>query len=373
MAKTIKIMISSRCNDPIALNGKAVTFTAVRKKLKAAIEAAQPFAEPFFEVWINEDAPPEEGSTDSWETCLQQVDEANILLVLYNGNAGWAKAGGDIGICHAELERALSISPAKVRLIELPLSDPGNKAEKLRNERFRFYVQSQSLFRGALAKNGEEAIDLALQALHAAVVDMVGLGKREARKGKYHLGEALDWSHLDFLRRQAAMEKIMRNYLQQRSGSAKTSFADALILRLQDKSLLAVAHAVPAALSIAAAREMVGRPFLRDHQYAAVLNDRVLGPVHFIGCHKRVSEAQAVSLLGQPDLTLINAPFGIYAADVVYSIQVVLLSDCRDQSSTRHALQRFFDWLEQSGEAALLLERAAKRMRIVNAIAKEVK
>jgi hypothetical protein len=169
------------------------------------------------------------------------------------------------------------------------------------------------------------------------------------------------------------MEKIMRNYLLQRSGSAKTTFADSLLLNIQDSKLLAVTHAVPAALSIAAAREMVGRPFLRDHQYAAVLSDRVLGPIHFIGCHKKVSESQAVSLLGQPDLTLINAPFGIYAADVVYCIQVIFLSDCRDQSSTRHALQRFFDWLEQSGESALLLERAAKRMRIVNAIAKEAR
>jgi hypothetical protein len=197
------------------------------------------------------------------------------------------------------------------------------------------------------------------------------LGKREARKGKYHLGEALDWSHLDFSHRKAAMEKIMRNYLLQRSGSAKTTSADSMLLSIQDSSLLAVIHAVPAALSVAAAREMVGRPFLRDHQYADELSDRVLGPIHFIGCNKRVSESQAVNLLGQPDLTLINAPFGIYAADVVYCIQVVFLSDCRDQSSTRHALQRFFDWLEQSGESALLLEQAAKRMRIVNAIAKE--
>jgi len=373
MTKTVKVMISSRCNDPIEFNGKPSTFTEVRRKLKAEIENAMLFADQLFEVWINEDAPPEEGSTDSWDTCLQQADEADILLILYNGNAGWAKEDGDIGICHAEMERALSTAPAKVRFIELPLCDLGKKAEKSRNERFRHYARSQSLFRGALAKNGEEAVKLALKTLHAAVVDMVGLGKREARKGKYHLGEALDWSRMDFLHRKAAMEKIMRNYLQQRSGSAKTPFADALTLNLQDKSLLAVTHAVPAALSIAAAREMVGRPFLRDHQYATMLSDRVLDPIHFIGCHKKVSESQAVSLLGQPDLTIINAPFGIYAADVVYYIQVVFLSDCRDQSSTRHALQRFFDWLEQSGESALLLERAARRMRIVKAIAKEAK
>jgi hypothetical protein len=371
MTKTIKIMISSRCNDPIELYGKRSTFTEVRRKLKEEIEKTKLVGKQVFEVWINEDAPPEEGSTDSWEACLQQVDEADMVLIFYNGNAGWAKHGGDIGICHAEMERALSTAPAKVRLIELPLSDLGKKTEKSRNERFRHYAQTQSLFRGASAKNGDEAINSALQALHAAVVDMVGLGKREARKGKYHLGEALDWSRLDFLNRKAEMERIIRDYLHQRGGSAKTSFANALTLNIQGKTLLAIAHAVPAALSVAAAREMVGRPFLRDHQYAALLSDDVLGPLHFIACHKKVSESQAVGLLGQPDITVINAPFGIYAVDIVYHIQVVFLSDCRDQSSTRHALQRFFEWLEQSGEAALLLERAAKRMRIVETIAQE--
>lgn len=373
MSKTIKVMISSRCNDPIQLGGKPSTFTEVRRKLKEKIEHTTLFNEELFEVWINEDAPPEEGSTDSWDACLQQVDEADILLILYNGNAGWAKHGGDIGICHAEMERALSTMPAKVRLIELPASDSGKKAEKSRNERFRYYAQSQSLFRGALAYNGEEAIQLALEALHAAVVDMVGLGKREARKGKYHLGEALDWSRLDFLHRKTAMERIIRDYLRQRTGSAKTAFDNALILSIQGETLLSIHHAVPAALSVAAAREMVGRPFLRDHQYAALLNDHVCGPLHFIGCHKKVSESQAVSLLGQPDITVINAPFGIYAIDIVYYIQVVFLSDCRDQSSTRHALQRFFDWLEQSGESTLLLERAARRRRIVKTIAQEAK
>ncbi len=50
MGKTIKIMISSRCNDPIILNGETVMFTDMRKQLKEEIEHVQLFEEQLFEV-----------------------------------------------------------------------------------------------------------------------------------------------------------------------------------------------------------------------------------------------------------------------------------------------------------------------------------
>ncbi|MFQ5754020.1 MAG: DUF4062 domain-containing protein [bacterium] len=372
MSKKIKVMISSRCKDTIGLNDETVTFTDLRKQLKEEIEESNLFDEPLFEVWINEDAPAEEGSTDLWEVCLKQVDDADIVLILYNGNAGWAKEGGDIGICHAEMQRALSTAPAKVRVIELPMSDLEQDPAGKRNKQFRKYVQSQILFTGSKAENGEQVLALTKDTLYKAVVDMVGLGKREAKKGKYHLGEALNWSRMDFYKRKEAMEKIIRDNLRSRTGSSEVPLEKGTLLNVYNKTLLVLSHAVPAALSVAAAREMVGRPFLHDHENATFLNDDVCGPLHLIGCHKKVTESQAVSLLGQPDISIINAPFGIYAIDIVYNIQVVFLSDCRDQSSTRYAVQRFFEWLEQSGEAPLLVNRAEKRKRIVQAIAKEV-
>ncbi len=50
-------------------------------------------------------------------------------------------------------------------------------------------------------------------------------------------------------------------------------------------------------------------------------------------------------------------------------MQFVFLANCRDPSQTRHAVQRFLDWLEQSGEGKYLAERAQARARIVKAIA----
>ena len=54
----------------------------------AELEAAELFGQRLFQVWINEDAPPASGD-DGWDACMKQVDDADVVLVLYNGNAGW--------------------------------------------------------------------------------------------------------------------------------------------------------------------------------------------------------------------------------------------------------------------------------------------
>jgi hypothetical protein len=134
--------------------------------------------------------------------------------------------------------------------------------------------------------------------------------------------------------------------------------------------ILLVVNAIPAALTVSAAREMAGRPFLRDHLLVSSLKMAV-GPVHLIGCNRGATESQALQLLGFPDATVITAPFGIYVADDVQKMQFVLLSNCRDETATRHALQRFIEWLDIAGEAADLVDRARSRKRIVQTIAKE--
>lgn len=78
--------------------------------------------------------PPSDAMDDSWEACLQAVRDCDVMLVLFNGNAGWAKRSGDIGICHAEYMEGLAISRGKVRLIampNLPVTD-GHAAEAAR-------------------------------------------------------------------------------------------------------------------------------------------------------------------------------------------------------------------------------------------------
>ena len=362
--RRIQVMISSRNNDPIRLDGRRTKLSAVRKRIKADVEAVELFGSRLFEVWINEDAPPAEGAEDSWEHCMRQVREADLVLVLYNGNAGWARHDGEIGICHGELEHGLDFAPAKVRIIALdPLVD-GNSPE--RDERFRTYMGVQNRF-WATARSGEEVIDHCSAALRDAVPAMVALGLRDARRGKFSAGAALDWSRMDYESRKEALETTLRDALVERGGSEE---ARGVLLPVAGHDLYFLCHGIPAAVSVAAAREMVGQPHLHDHESAGHMR-KASGPVHLIACHRGVTERQAASILGFPDATIISTPFGVYVADGIQRIQLVFIKECRDDTSTRVGVQRVFEWLAQSGEEELLSARAQARARIVQAIALE--
>ena len=94
--------------------------------------------------------------------------------------------------------------------------------------------------------------------------------------------------------------------------------------------------------------------------------------MHVIACQKNITEAQAMSLLGFPDATIVSGTFGVYIADNIQKIQLCLITNCRDAASTRHGLQKLFDWLERTGEDQLLAGRAASRSKILSAIAEEL-
>lgn len=366
--RRIRVMISSRCRDKISLNGKKVEYTVLRREIKKFITDLKPFGSTLFECWINEDSPPIEGTEDGWEACLKQVRRADILVVLYNGNPGWARETGATGICHAELQVGLSSGAAKVFAIELPLSQIP-KGKDLVFNRFREYFKSQNLF-CLRATTGDEVLENIPSVLHEAIVELVNLGGKETRKSRFDTGDALDWSRLGFDKRRLAIEKVAMDALANREGS-KSKF-DQIFILVSGTELLCVINAVPAALSNAAAREMVGRPFHHDHSLDSYLRGKNIGgPVHIFACHRSVTEGQASDLLGQPDVATVDTAFGVLAFDRSSKVQCLFLRNCRDETTTRHAVQRMFDWLERSGEAKLLSDRALSRARIVHAMAKE--
>jgi hypothetical protein len=372
MAKSskLRVMISSRCNDKFPA-GAATTLSDIRKDLKKEIEDMEIAGRKAFEVWINEGAPPAGGTWDSWDVCIQAVKECDILLVISNGNAGWAGGSGAIGICHAELMTGLSVAPAKVRLIALDNTAITTDDQGKHNQRFQGYLSKQSLFRGGTVKSADDLKTRVLEALYDAVIKLALAGVAVAAKGKFHSGAALDWSRLDFNKRQAEMLRVLRESLLARQGSFEES--GKVFVRLDGHELLIEPHAIPASLSVTQAKELVGQPFLRDYRLESVLKGKRGGPLHVIACHKTASEGQAAKLLGFPDATLVTAPFGVFAADPIHKVQFAFLTNCRDETNTRHTLQRFMEWLSQTGEDKLVAERAQARARIVRAIAKEAK
>lgn len=368
LAKSLlSVMISSRCRDDFPV-GSSSNLSDLRRELKREIEAERTFGRKVFEVWINEDAPPAEGTQDSWDTCLKAVRECDILIVLSNGNAGWALGDKDVGICHAEYMEGLRSAQAKVRLISLPQVKDITGVAGERNRRFQQYLNSQTAFRGGDVNTVEDAKKRVYEAVADAVISLAQRGVQSAASTRFDTGAALDWTRLDFRHRKLAMEETLTSSL---SGIARAkSMDDGVVVPIGGKSIAIIPHAIPAAFTVAAARELVGRPFLSDHLRVGMLQ-KAHGPLHLIACHRSATETQATALLGFPDAVVVSGAFGVFVADDVQKTQFAFLNNCRDDTQTRHACQRFFEWLQQTGESDLVAKRAESRSRIVKSIAKE--
>ncbi len=197
---------------------------------------------------------------------------------------------------------------------------------------------------------------------------MVQRGVRDASRGIRYEGPALDWSRLNYADRATAMRKAALAALVQ--DPLRVDFNNSRVQRtIAGKLVLFVVGAVPDAMSVSAARETVGQPHLSDHALDGSLSRLHGGPIHLIACHKTVTESQARAMLGFPDATVVSPPFGIYVVDPVQSIQLVLIAQCRDETSTRLGVQQFLEWLDESEQAIALAGHASKRKRVVSALA----
>lgn len=365
-ARKIKLMISSQCKRKFPIGGR--TLTEIRRDVRDHLEASKMFGQTLFEVWINEDAPGHGTDLNSWDACLEQVRKADILIVLNAEHGGWAPSDGDIGICHAELMTAHNSSPAKIRIIPIRGSQPVGDELRKTNERFNAYISQINPFAPSVATETElmEAVD---RAVVDAVASLVELGVREARKGRYYTGDALEWSKLPFETRAYRMRETMMSALTESGG--KKHVEREVEFTIAGTPLMLHLHASPASLSVSASREMVGRPFLTDHVAVPSYPVGTVGPLHIVACQTGATEAQARIMLGFPDAMIVNAPFGIFAADKVQQIQFVLLKDCRDETTVRNAVGRFVDWLKETGEDQVVVARARRRRAIATAIANE--
>jgi hypothetical protein len=175
--------------------------------------------ERLFEIWINEDAAAAALDENSWEKCLSQARQTDILIILDTGHAGGARAGGDIGICHAELMTAHNAQPGKIRIIPIRGSEPLSDEDTPRNRRFERYVERLDAFGPPVRSEAElhAAVD---RAVIDAVSSLAHLGLRETRKGRFHSGDALEWSKLSFADRQERMVAALESGLAESNGTS---------------------------------------------------------------------------------------------------------------------------------------------------------
>lgn len=366
----LRLMISSR-SDAFSIpdgNGGAITLREARIQMKRDLEDAAFLGDGLLEVWINEEEVGEHDLT-AWDECIANAEACDLFISLYDGSAGWTPPGGALGICQAEFDAALRLAPGKIKVVRLPGAKitAGDKLEKrffdalAKASRFEVHV------RGDWPELRSKVQTLARQMVLRAAQE----GAREFRKSGANVGQALDWSRMTFAERSAVIADTIATALVDRGGKAPSKGDGRIVVSIGGLDVLTCCHGAPRSLSIAAAREFVGQPFLRDHRLIDGVAKGVGGPVHFIGCPKGATESQAVNLLGFPDFTVVEGSFGVYAADKTQKIQLCLLADCADPGSTRNAVGRFFEWLERSGEMSLLTERAAARRRIIDAVLAE--
>ena len=372
--RKLNLMISSRCDVEFPFDADdAVPLTKLRKQLKREIEAEKYLGNPLINnVWINEEESGS-GSETSWDECMKQAANCDLFLSIIDGQAGWQKGHPEnpsgIGICHAEFETAYSSSPGKVRVMSLLTRDREENIRPGPDRDFLDAISAADLLESRRVTTKDDFINRAKSIVREMVLEAANEGAKVLSSSGANTGLALDWSRMNFQNRQKAISDTIHHALFRRARAKEVG--DYISVPISGQPILFVPSAIPAAFSVSAAREMVGQPFLNDHELADILPRKGGGPVHVIGCHKGVTEKQAMSILGFPDATIIAGNFGVYVADNIQKIQICLIANCTDPNSTKHGLQRLFDWLERTGEAEYLSKRSSSRARILRAIAKE--
>lgn len=371
-SRTLRVMISSRCIDQFPSSSGRM-LSDIRRDLKRSIEEEQGFqvlGTNAFDVWINEEEPPNGGDWNSAEVCLSAVESSDILISISNGNAGWAVDQGDMGICHAELQRGLEMAPSKVRLIELDGEWCSTGDQVHRDESFQAFLKERNLFRGSKPQTEEQLCSIVKETLRSALIQLAHSGVREAHRGGGPSGQSMDWNRLTFLQRKRTMEESLQRAILRRSNAELVD--NHVVIDMSGTAVVLALHAIPEAYSESAARELVGQPFLHDHLMASFLSEERGGPIHIITCLKNVTVTQARKFLGFPDATVIAAPFGVYVADNIQKVQFAFIVGCTDDQNTQFGVQKFFEWLVRTGELSFLANRAVSRAKIVSAIASQV-
>lgn len=364
----LKIMLSSRADQAKIqdVDGKVVSLSVVRKRIKKLLQAEKVGGKPIFEVWINEEEEGD-GAANSWDECINQAQKCDLFIALYNGDPGWQRdhsSQSGIGICHAEFQAAHEQAPAKVKVLRIGKPNPETQAEV----KFHEAILKANSFDSFVSRSAQELEERTINVARELLLRAAHAGCRELKQSGPNMGEALEWSRLNYAQRAEQIRLSLSKSLRERSNvKGAETIEDRIVVSLDNTPVLFVCHAVPAAFGISAAREMVGQPFLKDHDFIKALGKtKAAGPIHLIGCSKTVTENQAISLLGFPDAMIVTGAFGIYVADRIQKIQLCLIPNCRDASSTRHNLQRFFEWLEGSDELQDMVARARSRRSIVD-------
>lgn len=357
-----KIFISSRNEDRLALDvDPGSKLTDIRFFLKQELEKQRLFDKEFLEVVINEDFKTD-GTHDSYDECLVQIDNVHHTIALLSGSAGWAPAGIDLGICHAELSKAYEISPNQVTVIDISgffaYTAPNSEQEK-RDLAFKAYIDQKNRFRHPLKFSGAKTEDNFKIRLLAHIKDVIleTIDRRIELATKSYIANGggeivLEWKGMSYESRNREIIRLMK-----------------AIVEVDYLDTVTVIKAIPDNTSTPEALNFCGRSFLSDQVTIKEAGYEKLekGPIHFVGIFGTVTEGQVRKLLGNPDIVTIKAAFGVYVWERTQNIQMVFLAKCSTPEATKINYIHFKNWVATNGLADNIDRRSKARHIILKA------
>jgi hypothetical protein len=354
----IRVFLSSRVNSSFVGLDYKYSLTDLRKFIRDELEKETFLGENVLQVLINEASFNSDLSRDAFDNCINTLRSGNIIIILYNGEAGWSVSNSTNGICHDEfliainefsgMTYAMSIS----QFFKLPLE--GHEKEK--NDSFTGDInRSFRHMENISATTVEELKKTVLKQIKGYILDAVQKSfetRKEEVLGLNVFGETLDWSKLNYSERQEALFSKLESTFSAIAGL---------------ETVIKAFHAIPDNMSVADARNMIGRPFIEEHEMIKQKKEKS-GIIHFVAIYGNATETQVKNLVGYPDLTVIKGSFGYYLWEKNSHIQMFFLTKCINPQTVKTRLLQLINWLNGSGELSKIVVRANARFSILNAI-----
>lgn len=361
-----KVFISSRNNDHLHIDGKNfLTLTDIRLFIKNELEKEKLFGKEFLKIVINETFGVDT-TLDSYNECLQQIDDSHLTIVLYNKYSGWAPDSVGKGICHAELGRALEISSKQTVIIDIVdyfkynVTDPKQVA---RDKLFQDFINLNNRFRNPLkiAKTDltEENFKLILLDRIREIIIKTIEKRIDASTIVYRQSgnsqKVLEWKTMNFDKRNKEITTLLSK-----------------MIKLDYSDTITVVNSVPENMSTPEALKYTGRSFLSDQEIISEKGNKRLkkGPIHFVGVFGNVTETQIKTLIGNPDIAILGDDFGFYVWEPSLNIQMVFISKCCTPEATTIRYQLFKNWVDASNLGDEIEKRAKGRHLISDAFVK---
>lgn len=360
----IKIFLSSKVNPVFeGLDRLDYTLGDLRKFIKKEFEGEKFLGQKLIQVVMNEEGFEATFDKDAFDSCLENIKKCDLVVVLFNGDAGWApdKDINANGICHEEYLQAANDHPSMtvgINITKYFSSVTFSSEQQKRNDAFMDDVNRLYRFKEySEAKTVDELqtyIKDLIQGYIKHAIDKAFEAKKQLDQNNTIFGKTLDWNKLSYAQREKELKDLS-------SSAFKDIFPNTICLY----------HGIPDHLSVADARNSMGRPFLHEHVElsTSTLNS---GAIHFITVYGNATETQIKSLIGFPDVTLIKTTFGFYLWEQTTQIQIFVSSNCINPNLIKTRRQQIINWLKSSNERSKIKVRADERYKILDVIVKAI-